>query len=156
MPGHGENCPRGEGSSTRSAEPDRHRVENALDGLAAAPARALHSTPLILRKRPSSSPLRSCRRRRERGQDDAEIRQPAGVITNEPVSVQPIEVVVSEVLDGHREPIVPRVPHGIASCGRHRPEEHRADVRGQSTKWVTYEFVGSVPPTSAFVAVLSM
>lgn len=31
------------------------------------------------------------------GQDDAELREPAGVITSESVPVQPIEVIVSEV-----------------------------------------------------------
>src|SRR5439155_23648344 len=63
--------------------------------------------PLILRKQPSSSPLYGCRCRRGRGQDDAEIRQPAGVITNEPVSVQSVEVIVSEV------PVRPAVPEKV-------------------------------------------
>src|SRR5262245_22937544 len=49
--------------------------------------------PLILRKRPSGG-------RRRRGwsrEDDAELHQPAGVIANEPLSIQPVEVLVSEV-----------------------------------------------------------
>src|SRR5947208_16467571 len=68
---------------------------------------ALNQRTLILRKQPSSSPLYGCRCRRGRGQDDAEIRQPAGVITNEPVAVQSVEVIVSEV------PVRPAVPEKV-------------------------------------------
>ncbi len=66
------------------------------------------ASPLAERIDPPKASLYGCRS--WSSQDDAQVRQAAGVIPDEPVSIQPIEVVVAEIVVRH--PVPENVPRG--------------------------------------------